>query len=85
MKAKVIEVVKTPRLMLVVLQLSAGDVAIGMTVTDQKNRWRITGISTVPAEAWHSGRRGVAVQPLGELVAPTIGAALEEGEGEEGR
>jgi len=78
MQARVIEVVEMHRSVLAVLQLAAGDVAIGMIVGDAANRWRVVGISTVPADAWQAGRRGVSLQPLSGSAAPAVGAELSE-------
>lgn len=76
MRAKVVEVIEAHGLILAVLELLADDVAVGMIIGDATNRWRVTGISTVPAHAWHTGRRGVNLRPLGERVLPMIGAEL---------
>jgi len=75
-QVKVLEVVETQGLMLAALQLLSGDVDIGMVLSDSTNRWRISGISTVPAESWHAGRRGVNLQPLDQRIAPLVGAQL---------
>ena len=70
MQTRVIKVMETHRSALAVLQRAAGDVAMGMIVGDAANRWRVLGISTIPADAWKAGRRGVSLQPLSGSAAP---------------
>jgi hypothetical protein len=77
-RVEVMEVVNTHRLMLAVFQLLSGEIAMGMILGDTTNRWRIAGISTVPAGSWRAGRRGVSLQPLGDGVAPRVGSQLHE-------
>jgi len=78
MQAKIIEVIETSGMILAVLQLVVGEPAIGMILSDSINRWRVSGISTMPAEAWHVGRRGVSLQPLDGTDAPAVGIELTE-------
>jgi hypothetical protein len=77
-RVSVVEVVETRGLVLAVFQLLEGDVEIGTVLGDSTGRWRIEGISTASAAAWHEGRRGVKLQPLGQRSAPDIGAQLNE-------
>lgn len=77
-RANVIETVETQGMILAVLQLTSGDVALGMVLRDTGHKWRVAGISTSTAEAWQAGRRGVILQPLDASVAPAIGAELKE-------
>lgn len=78
MHARVVEVVEARNMTLVVFQLVAGEVAVGMTVGDSTSRWRVTGVSTVQADAWLAGRRGVSLLSLDGSAALAVGAELYE-------
>lgn len=77
-RSTVLHATETQGLVLVVLQLVAGEIVLGMVLGDDRHRWRVTGISTVPAEEWFSGRRGVALQALDSQRVPRTGAELRE-------
>lgn len=75
-RGTVLDVFETAGFVFVTLQLAEGEVAIGMNLSDSRQCWHVTGISTVPGDLWLGGRRGVTLRPVDATSMPAIGAEL---------
>lgn len=78
MRATVLDVAVVGGLTFVVLQLTDGDVDLGLVVSSSVGSWRVTGISTIDAHLWRAGRRAVSLSPLTGVALPASGEQLVE-------